>query len=37
MARLSRALPMSLLLRSATVRRLTLRDAARHGDRLDAA
>jgi pimeloyl-ACP methyl ester carboxylesterase len=37
MARLSRALPMSLLLRSATVRRLTLRDVAEHGDHLSAA
>src|SRR4051812_33886079 len=33
-ARVSRALPMSLLLRSAMVRRLTFRDFARHGDRL---
>lgn len=37
MARLSRALPMPLLLRSATVRRSTLRDVAQHGDRLTAA
>jgi pimeloyl-ACP methyl ester carboxylesterase len=34
MARLGRALPMPLLLRSAGVRRLVLRDVARHGDRL---
>src|SRR3954452_10236683 len=32
-ARLSGPLPMSLLLRSALVRRLTFRDFARHGDR----
>ncbi|MCW2984398.1 MAG: hydrolase [Conexibacter sp.] len=37
LARLGRALPTSLLLRSATVRRLTLRDVAEHGDRLTAA
>ena len=37
MARLSRPLPMSLVLRSALVRRLTLRDAAEHADRLTAA
>jgi pimeloyl-ACP methyl ester carboxylesterase len=36
-ARLGRALPRSLLLRSATARRLTLRDVARHGDRISAA
>ena len=36
-ARLSGPLPMSLLLRSALVRRLTFRDFARHGDRLTAA
>jgi pimeloyl-ACP methyl ester carboxylesterase len=33
LARLGRALPMRLLVRSATVRRLSLRDVARHGDR----
>ena len=37
MARLSRPLPMTLVLRSATVRRLTLRDVAEHADRLTAA
>jgi pimeloyl-ACP methyl ester carboxylesterase len=37
LARLSRALPMSLLLRSPAVRRMVLRDAAGHGDRLTAA
>jgi pimeloyl-ACP methyl ester carboxylesterase len=35
-ARLGRALPMSLLLRSATVRRMVLRDAANHGEHLTA-
>jgi pimeloyl-ACP methyl ester carboxylesterase len=34
LARLSRPLPMALLMRSPAVRRLTLRDVARHGDRL---
>ncbi len=34
LARLGRALPMTLLMRSGAVRRLTLRDVARHGDRL---
>ena len=33
-ARLGRPLPMPLLMRSGTVRRLVLRDAAAHGDRL---
>jgi pimeloyl-ACP methyl ester carboxylesterase len=33
-ARLGRALPMRLVFRSASARRLTLRDAALHGDRL---
>jgi pimeloyl-ACP methyl ester carboxylesterase len=37
MARLGRAHPMPLLLRSAGVRRLVLRDVAQHGDRLTAA
>jgi pimeloyl-ACP methyl ester carboxylesterase len=37
MARLSRALPMTVLMRSAVVRRLVLRDVAEHGDRLTAA
>jgi len=37
MARLGRALPMSLLMRLALVRRLVLRDIATHGDRLTAA
>jgi pimeloyl-ACP methyl ester carboxylesterase len=37
MARLGRALPMSLLMRLAVVRRLVLRDVAAHGDRLTAA
>jgi pimeloyl-ACP methyl ester carboxylesterase len=36
-ARLSGPLPMSLLLRSALIRRLTFRDFARHGDHLSAA
>jgi pimeloyl-ACP methyl ester carboxylesterase len=36
MAKLGRALPMSLLLRSALVRRLVLRDVAEHGERLTA-
>jgi pimeloyl-ACP methyl ester carboxylesterase len=35
-ARLGRSLPMPLLLRSAAVRRIILRDVAEHGDRLDA-
>jgi pimeloyl-ACP methyl ester carboxylesterase len=35
-ARLGRALPMSALLRSATVRRTVLRDAANHGEHLTA-
>ena len=34
MARLGRALPMGLLMRSAVIRRLVLRDVAVHGDRL---
>jgi pimeloyl-ACP methyl ester carboxylesterase len=34
MAQLGRALPMSLLMRSAYVRRLVLRDVAEHGERL---
>jgi pimeloyl-ACP methyl ester carboxylesterase len=34
LARLGRALPMGLLMRSALVRRLVLRDVAVHGDRL---
>jgi len=37
LARLGRALPMGLLMRSALVRRLVLRDVAVHGDRLTAA
>lgn len=37
MARLGRALPMTLLMRLAVVRRLVLRDVAEHGDRLSAA
>jgi len=37
LARLSRPLPMTVLMRSPTVRRMTLRDVARHGDRLTAA
>ena len=37
LAQLGRALPMGLLMRSALVRRLVLRDAAVHGDRLTAA
>ena len=37
MARLGRALPMSILMRSGTVRRLVLRDVARHGNLLTAA
>jgi pimeloyl-ACP methyl ester carboxylesterase len=36
MARLGRALPMPLLMRSAVVRRLVLRDVAEHGDRITA-
>jgi pimeloyl-ACP methyl ester carboxylesterase len=36
-ARLGRALPTPLLMRSAVVRRLVLRDVAEHGDRLTAA
>jgi pimeloyl-ACP methyl ester carboxylesterase len=36
-ARLGRPLPMRLVFRSATARRLTLRDVAQHGDRLSAA
>jgi pimeloyl-ACP methyl ester carboxylesterase len=35
-ARLGRALPMSVLLRSATARRMVLRDAANHGEHLTA-
>jgi pimeloyl-ACP methyl ester carboxylesterase len=37
MARLGRALPMGLLLRSGLVRRLVMRDVAVHGDRLTVA
>jgi pimeloyl-ACP methyl ester carboxylesterase len=37
LARLGRALPMPLLMRSAVVRRLVLHDVAEHGDRLTAA
>jgi pimeloyl-ACP methyl ester carboxylesterase len=37
LARIGRALPMSLLMRMAVVRRLVLRDIAEHGDRLTAA
>jgi pimeloyl-ACP methyl ester carboxylesterase len=37
LARLGRALPMPVLMRSAGVRRLVLRDVARHGDRITAA
>jgi pimeloyl-ACP methyl ester carboxylesterase len=37
LARLGRPLPMPLLMRSATVRRLTLRDVARRGERITAA
>jgi pimeloyl-ACP methyl ester carboxylesterase len=36
-ARLGRPLPMRFVFRSATARRLTLREAAQHGDRLSAA